>query len=116
MSGTRQQPRRAVRTTSVPNPARRAGGLLVSVLMFLSLIVAAVPPVGAPTQAFAGDVVTNSGNFSLQLTADPNPAYEGDTVTWTVTVKNLRTGGTRPILTWRPGTVGAWGARCGWLE
>lgn len=85
--------------------------------MFLSLIVAAVPPVGAPTQAFAGDVVTNPGNFSLQLTADPNPAYEGDTVTWTVTVKNLRTSGARPTLTWRPGTAGAWGrAAGGWTN
>ncbi|MDO5500526.1 MAG: CARDB domain-containing protein, partial [Propionibacteriaceae bacterium] len=62
--------------------------------------------------ALAGPVVTNSGNFTLQLTATPNPAQEGDTVTWTVTVRNTRTSG-RTTMYYRPSTVGGWSNQVG---
>lgn len=109
-------PRRAVE----PGTPRRSRGYrtrvaLALVLALIAGLLSTLAPVVSPRgvqEAFAGDTVTNIGNWSLQLTASPNPAQEGDTVTWTVSVKNLRaSSNARPNLYWRP-TI-AWSSQVG---
>lgn len=83
--------RRAARFLSRRGTARQKvskAAALVGVLALLSGLL--TWPDGVVQQAYAGDWATNSGNYQVRLTASPNPAQEGDTITWVIEVQNLR--------------------------
>lgn len=94
-------------STSSSGYVSRLGWKAAAALAVLAIFSSLLASIERSPIAYAGTVVSSPNNWSLQLTSSPNPARQGDTITWTLTVKNLRTGGSSPYLNWRaPGTSG----------